>query len=73
MMDDAADKCIAAMWAESARKYNVARRQALWWEWLEYHERMLRNCEHTLRLISAHHRQEAARYRQLLGIDEEVS
>jgi len=70
-MDDAADQRIAEIWAESARKYNVARKQALAWEWLNYHQGMLRNHEHTIGLLTGHHRAEIRKYEKLLGIEHD--
>ena len=58
-------------WADSVRKHNARRREALCWEWLRWHQRMLNNHTKTAALITAHHRGEIERYERLLSIDHE--
>ena len=59
------------IWQESARVFNAKRQEVLCWEWLRWHQRMLNNHTRTAALIAEHHRQEIARYEELLGINYE--
>jgi hypothetical protein len=59
---------IAAAWAESCDKYNAARQRELAWQWLRYHQGMLRSHKHTLALLMEHHRAEISKYEKMLGI-----
>ena len=56
------------LWAESVRRHHARREQELAWAWLRFHARQLRNHETTSALITARHRQQMARYEQMLGI-----
>ncbi len=60
-------------WTESVRAFNARRREALYWEWLRYHQRKLNNRRRTFALLDAHDRAEIARYERMLGIDHEES
>ena len=57
------------LWTASVRRFNARREQDLAWQWLGYHERMLRSHQTTSALLCAHHRQEIARYEEMLGIN----
>ena len=67
------DQRIAQAWAESCQKHATSRRECLAWEWLNYHQDMLRNHEHAHSIIAGHHRQEILRYLRIRGIGEEVA
>ncbi len=67
---EARERPAEVMYAESVRRFNARRYQDLCWEWLRHHERLLRSHQTTAAILTAHHRQEIARYEKLLGIDE---
>ncbi len=57
-------------WAESVRCHHAQRREALAWQWLEYHQRRRRAHRKTFALLDAHHEAEIQRYSEMLGIDD---
>ena len=57
------------LYMESVRRHHARREQELAWAWLRFHARQLRNHETTSALITARHRQQMARYEQMLGIN----
>jgi hypothetical protein len=58
------------MYAESVRRWNEHRQRQQWWEWLRYHELMIRAHNATAEALVRGHRLEVERYEALLGIDE---
>ncbi len=59
------------LYEESCRRYAEAQQQALAWEWLRWHQRMLNSHIKTSALITSHHEDEIRRYERLLNINLE--
>jgi hypothetical protein len=57
------------LYAESTRRYHERQVLQGWWEWLRYHERMIRAHTATYEAIISRHRKEAERYAELLGVE----
>ncbi len=53
------------------RQRDKERREQNAWRWLDHHTRQLRSVEHTYKILAAHHKQQVARYRAVLGLDKE--
>jgi hypothetical protein len=69
LREEAENRKIGEAWVESARKYNLARRQALWLEWWEWHSAQAKRHRTVMSLLVSHHDAEARRYAKLLGLE----
>jgi hypothetical protein len=54
---------------ESSALHRKQRERDLAEQWLEHHQRLLDAHKHTHTILTAHHRQEIAKYERLLGVD----
>jgi hypothetical protein len=53
----------------STRRQAERQQLRLWWEWLRYHERMIRSHTANFEALISRHRIEAERYAALLGVE----